>query len=136
MTSTPENAHILAELYDVILSRKGGNPRESHTARLFSKGRNKICKKFGEEAVEVVVAALGETRSDVISESSDTLYHLLILWAEMGIRPEEVWAELESRVGTSGIEEKNSRPEEVWTELEPHVETSAREPQNSSPVDE
>ena len=103
------NAHILTELYEVIVSRQGGNPRESHTAKLFNKGRNKICKKFGEEAVEVVVAALGETKQDVVSESSDTLYHLLVLWADMGIKPQDVWDELASRVGTSGIEEKNSR---------------------------
>ncbi len=112
MTTHPSFRHVLDELYQVIESRKGGNPRESHTAKLFKKGRNKICKKFGEEAVEVVIAALAETRKDVISESSDTLYHLLVLWAEMGIKPEEVWTELQSRVGTSGIQEKNSRPTE------------------------
>ena len=105
-------SHILDDLYQTIESRKGGNPKESHTAKLFQKGRNKICKKFGEEAVEVVVAALGESRAEVISESSDTLYHLLILWAEMGIEPQEVWAELQDRVGVSGIEEKQNRPKE------------------------
>lgn len=108
--SQKTSSMILEDLYRTIESRKGGNPRESHTAKLFGKGRRKICKKFGEEAVEVVVAALGETREDVVTESSDTLYHLLVLWAEMDIKPEEVWAELQSRVGTSGIEEKKNRP--------------------------
>ncbi len=106
------DAHILEELYRTIESRKGGDPKTSHTAKMFKKGRNKICKKFGEEAVEVVVAALGQSRDHVVSESSDTLYHLLVLWAEMGIQPKEVWAELQDRVGISGIDEKNSRPKE------------------------
>ncbi|NQW01466.1 MAG: phosphoribosyl-ATP diphosphatase [Rhodospirillales bacterium] len=103
------NGQILEQLYQTIVSRKGGNPSESHTAKLFKKGRKRICKKFGEEAVEVVIAALAETEAEVVSESSDVLYHLLVLWAEMGIRPEQVWAELQSRVGTSGIEEKKNR---------------------------
>ena len=112
MSNATPNGQILEQLYQTIESRKGGNPRESHTAKLFAKGRGKICKKFGEEAVEVVIAALDETKKDVISESSDVLYHLLVLWAEMGIKPEEVWDELQSRVGTSGIEEKANRPQE------------------------
>lgn len=112
MTAQIVDGLVLERLYQTILSRKGGNPKESHTAKLLHKGRKKICKKFGEEAVEVVIAALAETKKDVVSESSDVLYHLLVLWAEMGIKPEDVWAELQSRVGTSGIEEKNSRPSE------------------------
>lgn len=112
MSEVALNGEILERLYQTILSRKGGNPRESHTAKLFHRGRRKICKKFGEEAVEVVIAALDEGKQEVISESSDVLYHLLVLWAEVGVKPEEVWAELQSRVGTSGIEEKRNRPKE------------------------
>ena len=110
--SEPTGKRILEDLYRTIESRKGGNPETSHTAGLFHKGRNKICKKFGEEAVEVIVAALGESHEDVVNESSDALYHLLVLWAEVGIRPDEVWAELQGRVGISGIDEKNSRPKD------------------------
>jgi len=106
------SSHILEDIYDTIENRKGGDPKESHTAKMFERGRNQICKKFGEEAVEVVVAALGESRDHVVSESSDALYHLLVLWAEMEIQPEEVWGELERRVGMSGIEEKRNRPKE------------------------
>ena len=104
--------HIVDSLYQTIEGRRGGDPKTSHTAKLFAKGRTKICKKFGEESVELIVAALGETREQVVSESSDTLYHLLVLWAEMGIHPDEIWAELQGRVGISGIEEKNSRQQE------------------------
>jgi len=112
MTEKPQNTHILEQLFAVIESRRGGDPKISHTAKLFGKGRGQICKKFGEEAIEVVVAALHESKKEVVSESSDVLYHLLVLWAETGVKPEEVWTELQARVGISGIEEKNSRPQE------------------------
>ena len=113
MENSRVNGLVLEELYQTIVSRSGGNPKESHTAKLFHKGRNKICKKFGEEAVEVVIAALAETPKDVVSESSDVLYHLLVLWAEVGVTPDQVWEELQSRVGTSGIEEKRNRVRET-----------------------
>ncbi len=109
MNDKPATAHFLDELYEVIASRKGGDPEESYTAKLFEGGIGKMAGKIGEEATEVIVAALRETPGHVVSESADLLYHLLVLWAEQGIRPEEVFAELESRTGTSGIEEKESR---------------------------
>jgi phosphoribosyl-ATP pyrophosphohydrolase len=109
MSELKLNSQILGQLYDVIESRRGGDPKISHTAKLFKKGRGKICKKFGEEAVEVIIAALSEKKSNVISESADVLYHLLVLWSEAGISPDEVWGELQNRVSTSGIEEKANR---------------------------
>ena len=109
MNEKPKTSQIIEELFSVIESRKGGDPKVSHTAKLFEKGLGKIAKKTGEEAVEVIVAALHETPDRVVSESADLLYHLMVLWAEQGIKPEEVFAELESRVGVSGIEEKKSR---------------------------
>ncbi len=115
MNEKPKTSQIIEELFSVIESRKGGDPKVSHTAKLFEKGLGKIAKKTGEEAVEVIVAALHETPDKVVSESADLLYHLLVLWAEQGIRPSEVFAELESRVGVSGIEEKKSRPKEQGT---------------------
>lgn len=106
------SADVLDKLYDVIASRKGADPSESYTAKLFSKGPKKICEKVSEEATETIIAALAEGPEKVTTESADVLYHLLVLWAEMGIKPEEVWAELERREGLSGIEEKNSRPKD------------------------
>jgi phosphoribosyl-ATP pyrophosphohydrolase len=100
---------IIDELYRVIASRRGGDPGKSYTAKLFAKGRGKIAQKLGEEAVETVVAALAEGSEEVVSESADLIYHLLVLWAECGVTPELVWSELGSRVGTSGIAEKKSR---------------------------
>jgi phosphoribosyl-ATP pyrophosphohydrolase len=89
--------HALDRLYHVIESRRGGDPATSRTARLFHKGAAKIAQKVGEEAVEAAIAALVEPRERLVSESADLLYHLLVLWAAQGVRPAEVWAELERR---------------------------------------
>jgi phosphoribosyl-ATP pyrophosphohydrolase len=103
------NAEILDDLHAVILSRRGTDPEKSYTAKLFARGRGKIAQKFGEEAVETVVAALSEGKEELADESADMLYHLLVLWAECGVEPSRVWVELERRLGTSGIDEKKSR---------------------------
>ncbi len=99
----------IEHLYAVIEGRKGGDPDSSYTARLYARGRAKIAQKLGEEAVETVIAGVADDRADVIAESADLLYHLLVLWADAGIRPEEVMAKLAERSGTSGIEEKKNR---------------------------
>ena len=104
-----DDATVLDQLFDVIASRKGGDPEKSYTAKLFARGRAKIAQKFGEEAVEAVVAALAEGKDELVGESADTLYHLLVLWADCGVEPAKVWAELAKRVGTSGIDEKKAR---------------------------
>jgi phosphoribosyl-ATP pyrophosphohydrolase len=89
--------HVLDRLYDVIEARRGADPATSRTARLFHKGPAKIAQKVGEEAVEAAIAALVEPRERLVSESADLLYHLLVLWAAQGVRPADVWAELERR---------------------------------------
>ncbi|NFV81603.1 phosphoribosyl-ATP diphosphatase [Magnetospirillum aberrantis] len=101
--------HAIDTLFAVIESRKGADPDTSYTAKLFAKGRKKIAQKVGEEAVETALAAMSETPAAVAAESADLLYHLLVLWAETGVSPDDVWAELNRRSGVSGIEEKNSR---------------------------
>jgi len=101
--------HILDALFAIIESRKGGDPESSYTARLFAGGTPLIARKLGEEAVETAVAALTEDKVSVAKESADVLYHLLALWAQLGLDPADVWAELERRTGQSGIAEKNSR---------------------------
>jgi len=101
--------HILDALFAIIESRKGGDPESSYTARLFAGGTPLIARKLGEEAVETAVAALTEDKASVAKESADVLYHLLVLWAQLGLDPADVWAELERRTGQSGIAEKNSR---------------------------
>jgi phosphoribosyl-ATP pyrophosphohydrolase len=100
---------ILDQLFDTLKSRRTADPDKSYTARLFIRGRVKIAQKFGEEAVETVIAALAETPERLASESADMLYHLLVLWAECGLEPATVWRALESRIGTSGLDEKKTR---------------------------
>ncbi|GGF59623.1 MULTISPECIES: phosphoribosyl-ATP diphosphatase [Terasakiella] len=105
------NATVLDQLYQTIAARKGADPSQSYTAKLFAKGRNKIAQKVGEEGVECVIAALSEGNDKLVSESADLFYHLLVLWAETGVKPEEIWAELAKREGISGLDEKAARTE-------------------------
>lgn len=102
-------SHTLDDLYTVIAARRGADPDTSYTAKLFARGRPKIAQKVGEEAVETVIAALAQTPDKVVGESADLLYHLLVLWAECGVEPEQVWRELARRQGVSGIDEKKAR---------------------------
>ena len=102
---------VIDRLFETVASRKGGDAAESYTAKLFARGTDKIAQKLGEEAVETVIAAVTKDRDSMIGESADLIYHLLVLWADAGIRPEDVLAELERREGTSGIAEKASRKE-------------------------
>jgi phosphoribosyl-ATP pyrophosphohydrolase len=101
--------HVLDRLYVVINSRKGADPETSYTARLFSRGRQQIAKKLGEEAVEALIEGIRGDRPKLVGESADMLYHLLTLWASLGVKPKTVWAELARREGLSGIAEKASR---------------------------
>ncbi len=109
MTDENMSRRFLDELFLVIKSRKGADPEASYTAQIFEGGVEMMARKIGEESTEVIVAALRETPAHVVSESADLLYHLMVLWAEQGISLEDVFEELESRAGTSGIEEKESR---------------------------
>jgi phosphoribosyl-ATP pyrophosphohydrolase len=93
----------------VIDSRKGADPETSYTARLFSRGRQQIAKKLGEEAVEALIEGIQGDKPKLIAESADMLYHLLTLWAAVGVKPLSVWDELARREGLSGIAEKASR---------------------------
>jgi phosphoribosyl-ATP pyrophosphohydrolase len=100
---------VIDELYRVIESRKGGDPEKSYTAKKFAKGTDHIAKKIGEEATEVAIAAARRDRGEIIAESADLLFHLLILWADQGIRPEEALDALRGRRGVSGLDEKKAR---------------------------
>ena len=102
--------HILDALYRIILDRKANPPDSSYTASLMKKGIDKILKKVGEEATEVVIAGKGGSREEIIYETADLLYHLLVLLGYRDIAPTEVFNELDRRFGVSGIAEKASRP--------------------------
>ncbi|MBY0318848.1 MAG: phosphoribosyl-ATP diphosphatase [Reyranella sp.] len=101
--------HVLDRLYLVIDSRKGADPDTSYTARLFSRGRQQIAKKLGEEAVEALIEGIRGDKGKLVGESADMLYHLLTLWAATGVKPAAVWSELARREGLSGIAEKAAR---------------------------
>ena len=99
----------LDRLWQVIQSRRDADPQTSYTARLFSRGRAKIAQKLGEEAIEAVIEGVGNNPAALVGESADLLYHLFVLWADVGISPADVGAELTRREGTSGLDEKRSR---------------------------
>ena len=99
-------------LLQTIKERRNADPKESQVAKLLKKGPLKIAKKLGEEAVETAIAAASADRGQVVYESSDLLFHLLVLWQSMNIQPAEVMQELSRREGVSGIAEKAARPKE------------------------
>jgi phosphoribosyl-ATP pyrophosphohydrolase len=109
MSDGPET---LERLYQAILDRRTADPETSYTAKLFQRGRAKIAQKLGEEAVEAVIEAVRGDRDKLAQESADLLYHLLVLWADAGLNPAEVWQVLAAREGVSGIAEKAGRKTE------------------------
>jgi phosphoribosyl-ATP pyrophosphohydrolase len=111
------DAHVLDRLWGTILLRKDADPEQSHSARLLSRGTAKVAQKFGEEAVECLIEAVAGNRMPLVAESADVLYHLLVIWVDAGLRPEQIWAELERREGMSGIAEKLARPGGVTTKI-------------------
>lgn len=100
---------IIERLFAIIAARQDAPPDQSYTASLLGKGTDEVARKMGEEAVETMIAAAREDRAAAVRESADLLYHLLVLWARLGISPDDVAAELKRREGTSGHDEKKSR---------------------------
>lgn len=99
----------LDRLVAIIAERADDGGPNSYTRKLIEKGLPKICKKLGEEAVEVVIAALAEERPQLIGEIADLLYHLLVLMQVKDVTLSEVGAVLEARMLQSGLEEKAAR---------------------------
>ncbi|MDP6691632.1 MAG: phosphoribosyl-ATP diphosphatase [Alphaproteobacteria bacterium] len=104
-----QGSEILDQLYAVIEQRRDADPSESWTAKLLHKGLPKICQKVGEEATEVVVAALAESREELLEESADLLYHLLVLWAAKEVQPQEVYDVLYRRRIEMDIKKKKQK---------------------------
>ncbi|WP_444452123.1 phosphoribosyl-ATP diphosphatase [Rhodobacter capsulatus] len=99
----------LSRLAATVESRKGADPDSSWTAKLFAKGPEKCAEKFGEEAVEAIIAAVKNDRENLVYEAADVLYHLTVMLAARDVSLDEVLAELDRRAGTSGIAEKAAR---------------------------
>ncbi len=100
---------ILERLDSTIRKRITEVPNNSHTAKLFKKGPEKCAEKFGEEAIELIVASIKKKKKDIIGEAADTLYHMCVLLRAKNISIQEVLSELVSREGVSGIDEKRKR---------------------------
>lgn len=96
-TAIPFQINILQELYQVILSRQQEMPEGSYTSYLFQEGIDKILKKVGEESAEVIIAAKNREKSEVVYETADLIYHLLVMMVEQGVGVGDVLAELRSR---------------------------------------
>lgn len=101
---------VLTRLAATIAARRGADPAASHTAALLAKGPAKCAEKFGEEAVEAIVAAASGDRAGLVHEAADTLYHLQVMLAACGVAWSDVTDALAAREGRSGIDEKASRP--------------------------
>lgn len=99
----------LARLEQTIAARRAADPGSSYVASLYARGLPVIARKLGEEAVEAVIAALTEDRSELIGEAADVVFHLMVLLGAKDIALAEVLAELDRREGVSGLEEKASR---------------------------
>ena len=105
-------AFTLHDLAARVRERSRAGADVSYTRTLIDKGVPHCAKKFGEEAVETVIAALGEDRERLIAEAADLLYHLLVLLEARGIALTEVEAALAARTAQSGLQEKAARPRE------------------------
>src|SRR4029078_4238600 len=107
----------LGRVYDQVIAAKSGDPVLSRTAKLMRSGRSKMAKKLAEEASELSIDAMNGDREAVVRESADLLYSLVVLWAEAGVRPQSVFAEMARRERLFALAKKLPKK---------HVETSAR----------
>ncbi len=105
-TTLAQRLAFLGELEHVIAQRIVEKPEGSYTARIWAQGPTRMAQKVGEEGVEVALAAVTQEDDRLIGESADLLYHLVVLWAETGIRPAQVWSEMDRREKLLGLAEK------------------------------
>jgi phosphoribosyl-ATP pyrophosphohydrolase len=101
----------LERLYEAVLQSRDADPGTSRTARLLHSGIEKMAKKLAEEAVEVVIDTIDGNRDAVVRESADLLYNLIVVWVAAGIRPEQVWKEMDRRERLLGMAEKLPKKE-------------------------
>lgn len=106
---TDHRLDVLSALADEIAARRSASPEASYTAKLLSQGVEKCAKKFGEEAIEFVLASVMGDKTHTMAEAADVLYHLLVLLAAADVNLSDVMGELDRRRGMSGIAEKASR---------------------------
>ena len=100
---------ILYRLSDTLATRRHADPETSYTAKLLANGPDSILKKIGEESAELIIAAKDGKRLNIVWESTDLIYHVLVLLTYYGMGIEDVAQEMRRREGVSGIDEKKSR---------------------------
>jgi len=98
----------LEKLFNDLLKRTKLDKEISYTSSLLA-NKNFLAKKVGEESIEVILEYLENNKENLIKESSDLLYHLIVMWISVDVKPADVWKELQRRKGTSGLNEKKSR---------------------------
>jgi len=103
----------LEELEARIALRAAASPEDSYTAKLIARGMNKAAQKLGEEATEAVIAAVTNDRAELVKESADLLYHLLVVLKAANVPLAEVMAELDTRTAQSGLAEKAARKDRL-----------------------
>lgn len=104
------DTQILHRIAETLEARKGADPGSSYVAALYAKGTDAVLKKVGEEATEVVLAAKGGDKLQIVRETADLWFHCLVMLAHAGLGPNDVLAELRRREGISGHDEKAARP--------------------------
>jgi phosphoribosyl-ATP pyrophosphohydrolase len=98
-----ESGKILDRMYAAMMARRTDDPKQSKAAKLLQRGRPKIARKLGENVFETTIAAMSKDGESVIDESAKLLYLLLALWADCGVKPEEVWRKLQAREKFAGL---------------------------------
>ena len=98
----------IEKLYNDLLKKKILDKEISYTSSLLQE-KNLLAKKIGEESIEVILEYLDNNKKNLIKESADLLYHLIVMWISADVKPIDIWNELQKRKGTSGLNEKNSR---------------------------
>jgi phosphoribosyl-ATP pyrophosphohydrolase len=99
----------LDHLTAVIKTRRHDDPTVSYIAKRFARGRNKMAQKIGEEGVELAIAVVRQDKPEIVSESADLLFHMMLALEEAGLSLNDVAKELARRDGISGLEEKQAR---------------------------
>jgi phosphoribosyl-ATP pyrophosphohydrolase len=98
-----ESGKILDRMYGAMVARRSADPKQSKAAKLLQRGRPKIARKLGENVFETTIAAMAKDADSVVDESAKLLYLLLALWADCGVKPEEVWKKLQARERFAGL---------------------------------
>ena len=95
-----EKQNILDELWLIIEEKSVCDDESSYTKTMLNKDINYVARKMGEEAIETIVAAIGQTKKDTVNESADLIYHWLLLMKKLDIKPEEIYQELKNRMSS------------------------------------